>query len=221
MYLKNAELKGSFGELIRNDKLTEELLSNFIETKIGIELNRKIIQCDGVTFGGLCCNQFPQELAKLLMFLYRRREEIFTYMEIGVNKGGTFYTIDSWLRSINPNFKGSVAVDIKSNMRDLKEYLNLYSTTQFNKINSKELVISNRIDFCLIDGDHSYEGAKNDFIKVKDHCRYIAFHDIEILHKNTNVKKLWEEIKVNYEHWEFKNQDNRFKNKIGIGIVKL
>ncbi len=220
MYLKNTELKGAFDELIRNNKLTEELLSNFIEINIGIELNRKIIPCDGVTFGGLCCNQFPQELAKLLMFLYYRRDEIFTYMEIGVNKGGTFYTIDSWLRAINSKFLGSTAIDIKSNMRDLEDYLSSYPTVTFKKINSKELKVTEKIDFCLIDGDHSYEGVKSDFLNVREYAKFIAFHDISILHKQTNVKKLWDEIHNNFISNEFKNKDNRFKNEIGIGVIK-
>jgi hypothetical protein len=105
-------------------------------------------------------------------------------------------------------------------MRDLEEYLTTYPSVAFKKINSKELKVTEKIDFCLIDGDHSYEGVKSDFIKVKEHAKLIAFHDISILHKQTNVKKLWDEIHNNFISNEFNNNDTRFKNEIGIGIIE-
>ena len=35
-----------------------------------------------------------------------------------------------------------------------------------------------RIDVCLIDGDHSYWGVRRDYIQLRGHCRFVVFHDV-------------------------------------------
>ena len=60
-----------------------------------------------------------------------------------------------------------------------------------------------------------------DFEMVKDHCKYIAFHDIACTIRTIEVKRFWDEIKGDYRHWEFHNTDPNLKEPVGIGVIKL
>ena len=73
----------------------------------------------------------------------------------------------------------------------------------------------------FIDGDHTYLGAKADYLNFKSCSDFMAFHDVEILHRSTNVKKLWEEIKKEYPNntMEFFNKSTEFQTTLGIGVL--
>lgn len=217
-YVKNVELKALFDEHMNTIEHYEYLM----HSKIGFAFNRKIITIpDDVPMGGLRCVQYPNEFGKYLKFMFdvNKEKPINTYTEIGVDSGGTFYVTDSFLRSINPNFQRSHAYDIKFKVVEWAQYALTYDVKFFH--GDSKIMKPIDVDWCLIDGDHTYEGAKADFEKMKDHARYIAFHDIDIIHSTTNVKKLWEELKPQYEHWEFRNEDVRFPTPVGIGVIKV
>jgi len=62
-------------------------------------------------------------------------------------------------------------------------------------------------DFILIDGDHSYEGAKRDFELYRPLLAkqgFLAFHDIVpgLPDKVGGVPRLWSELKAQYPHRE-------------------
>ncbi len=89
----------------------------------------------------------------------------------------------------------------------------------------KKLLGKRKIDFLFLDGDHSYDGVKNDFytygVLMADNS-IVAFHDI-VSDKSENpdnfVSVFWNEIKHKYDNREFiKNKD---QDKLGIGILKI
>ena len=49
-------------------------------------------------------------------------------------------------------------------------------------------------DFCLIDGDHSYDGVNADWLNYGPMCKVVAFHDI-LPRPDSEVSRLWQEIK--------------------------
>ncbi|MEI8136871.1 MAG: class I SAM-dependent methyltransferase [Bacteroidota bacterium] len=64
-----------------------------------------------------------------------------------------------------------------------------------------------KVDFIFIDGDHTYEGVKQDFENYKEFLTdgaLVMFHDIAA-HPNPiyGVDKFWKEIKQEFEHKEF------------------
>jgi len=78
-----------------------------------------------------------------------------------------------------------------------------------------------KIEFMFIDGDHTYEGVKQDFETYKQFLAenaMVMFHDIAP-HPNPiyGVDKFWKEIKTQYPHKEFvKAWDDAGK---GLGVL--
>jgi len=78
-------------------------------------------------------------------------------------------------------------------------------------------------DFMFIDGDHSYEGVKQDYEMywefLKPGC-WMAFHDINDspTHHQMGcfVDEFWREISSQYEHMEF----NAHEDWAGIGLIR-
>jgi cephalosporin hydroxylase len=99
---------------------------------------------------------------------------------------------------------------IEGNSHDISTYDNL-----INVLNGKQ------IDFLFIDGDHTYEGVKQDYEMYSSLVKkdgYIAFHDINDTQRhrdrNVYVGKLWNELEG--EKIEF----NINSDWAGIGVIK-
>ena len=87
------------------------------------------------------------------------------------------------------------------------------------------------VDLLFIDGDHSYEGVKQDFENYSALVKnggYIVFHDIleTSYHKQNgcNVSQFWNEIKNKYASYEFidpKDYPGCPADSMGIGVLKM
>jgi cephalosporin hydroxylase len=84
---------------------------------------------------------------------------------------------------------------------------------------TKEIFNNDEIDFLFIDGDHTYNGVKQDYEMYGPLVRkggIIAFHDIG-LNEEGGVYNLWNEIKsTKKEYKEFLFEKN---NEKGIGLL--
>ncbi len=85
-----------------------------------------------------------------------------------------------------------------------------------------DILSGEKLDFLYIDGDHTYEGVKNDFIMYSVLVKsggMIAMHDIarNPSEAGCNVHAFWEEIKLRYRHKEIIKDSNQ--HGAGIGIL--
>lgn len=226
MKLKNIDIKNAFQNMTSEQLQDFSFLSDFIFNKVGIALNaiKLHITSKMDCWGGLLCRQYPDELAKLLVFLYQNKDNINSFCEIGSGSGGTFYVIDSFLRSINANMGKSLSIDIQNHIVR-KGFFDRYKAenpqVEYLIIHSRRFIPDQNYDFCLIDGDHSYVGCKKDYLLMSKHSKIIALHDIKLRDDElgVGVYKLWNEIKGNKT--ELLNEDKRFPIPVGIGVIKI
>lgn len=168
-------------------------------------------------------SQYENEFKELLkLFRVLRPQKV---LELGTHYGGTLY---QWLQHTYPGDTVVTVDDYQLNWKMYNEWNDGRNLHYFKgKTQDEEIIESVRAlgpyDFIFIDADHSYDGVKADWevygemIRPTDPC-LVAFHDIKP-HPNTEVNKLWSEIKDHYFHWEFVEDENQ--EGCGIGVILI
>ncbi len=181
--------------------------------------------------------QVKSEIKALLEFLQEKKLkyilEIGTYMGSSLFLFSQIITEDSIIISIDlpggshgggyPRWR----IPIYKSFPLLKDKLflirkNSHKLSTFNKV--KKILKHNKLDFLFIDGDHTYNGVKNDFELFSQLVKengVIAFHDVVVHPPESNcyVNKLWIEIKEKYKSIEFVEDWNQKGG--GIGVIKF
>jgi len=182
--------------------------------------------------------QIRYELKKLADAVKQQEPSII--MEIGTSRGGTFYTwcryIDSAYKMISMNLPGSRFMFGTNYPEKYTRFLRQFSDDKkmyFLRCDShsrktieklQNVIGTEKIDFLLIDGDHRYEGVKQDFEMYKEFVSehgMIAFHDI-VPHpysSDCEVDKFWNEIKDSYDTEEIISSPDQIW--AGIGLIHL
>jgi cephalosporin hydroxylase len=217
-------IKESNIDNLKNNIYLEELIiklgfnnENLIEQPFFVQQNS----------GGLFIWQYSNQFSKYLCLL--NNYNISSYIEIGCRWGGTFILTNEYLKKFNTMNK-SVAIDIIDS--PVINYCLLNNETQFIKINSREEIFkiyikNNYFDLIFIDGDHSYEGVKNDYEISKNSGKIYVFHDI-VSNACPGVVQFWNELKINeennYDFFEFTEQYSdvwKRTKKTFLGIVAI
>lgn len=180
--------------------------------------------------------QMAKEVEEFSKFF--RDLECKNIMEIGTYAGGLF----SIMCKLSDQNGIKISVDLptypdQENTEAYKNFLNDHKTfstnVHFVSADShkketldrvKEILNGQELDFLFIDGDHSYEGVKQDFHMYKDLVKdggYIGFHDINDTeyHRSLNcyVAPFWNELTSEYESVEF----NTHAYCMGIGVIQV
>jgi cephalosporin hydroxylase len=144
-----------------------------------------------------------------------RSLEIKNFMEIGTDQGGTFaiwskVAKEDGLRISLDLPHGQFGRDDYDVIRRDEYLKSLGSNVHMihgdsHSLEAKEriagIIGDQKLDFLFIDGDHTYEGVKDDFEHYKQYVKpggWIGFHDIKDteFHRNANcrVDQLWVEL---------------------------
>lgn len=181
--------------------------------------------------------QNPWEITELTKIVAELRPE--KILEIGTANGGTLFLMarasspHSTIISLDlpggingggyPNWKIPLYEKFASSKQRL-HLLRANSHLESSKTQVSELIHHGKLDFIMIDGDHSYEGVKADFELYKPLVRkggVIALHDIlyNRFDPEVNVDRFWNEIKTDYNTREIVHDPKQ--GNLGIGIVYL
>lgn len=199
--------------------------------------------------------QVKSEITDFATFFYKHRALAlfvdsgikYNVLEIGTKYGGTFYI---W-NELNKNSGVNISVDMSDggihggipdeymDDRDVwfyERYPNCHfirgdshsdSTKQrvFDILNSGNPSEIELLDFLFIDGDHSYEGVKQDFEMYSELVReggLIVFHDINDTERhrerNVYVAKFWKELSKKTNDFHF-IEFNAHDDWAGIGVA--
>ena len=158
------------------------------------------------TKGGL--EQNREELNQLCEFI--ELNEIKTYLEIGCAAGQLL----RFMRDEMELQVCGITPEERSSHHDLPI---IHAKSQDPEI-IKAIGETEIKDLIFVDGDHSYEAVRADYLNYKDKCKFMAFHDIAGLRDCEGVRKLWKEIKDGYEHLEFFGKPDVMS---GIGIINI
>lgn len=179
--------------------------------------------------------QIPSEIRSLLHVV--RELKPVRLMEIGTANGGTLFLLakaaapnahiisvdmpGGWFGGGYPRFKARLfkAFTHASQRLDLIRADSHVSSTVDSV---RQLLSGQPLDFLLIDGDHTYEGVKQDFETYSPLVRpggLVAFHDImsNPFESSSQVHVFWNEVKQNHRADEFVAD----RSQAGLGIGAL
>jgi cephalosporin hydroxylase len=167
---------------------------------------------------------------------YIRSESPRSMCEIGTANGGTNLLLSQTLESITTIVGVDLFIMNRVQLRLLlrpNQRIHLingssYAQRTFQRLHSA--LAGQPIDLLFIDGDHRYEGVKQDFLLYRQLMRdggLIMFHDIIPDHGSRygrpsmncagDVPVLWNQLKPHYRHREFFRDPEQ--DGLGLGIL--
>lgn len=181
--------------------------------------------------------QVPSELIEFAHFVQAERPR--TVLEIGTRSGGTFFLLcrlsDPRAMVISLDLPGgrwgggygAYRVPVIHRMKQPRQSLHLVrgdSHDAATRDRVRRILARRPIDLLFIDGDHSYDGVRQDFEMYAPLVRpggAVVLHDI-VAHppaSGVDVARFWNEAKARYPHREIVADPDQ--GWAGIGILSV
>jgi len=225
------------------------VLPLFGKSKLTLEARRIIQKCDNSTLSTeeliqlikkssfFYVEQLDEELKVFLDLVFSTKPRV--VCEIGAYRGGSLFMFsrvcpeDALMISIDINFPQERKKAYKFFARQKQRVISIEGDTSLeNTLNAvKRSLRGEQIDLLFIDGDHSFFGVTNDFIRYSPlvkHGGLIAFHDINSdSYLKTGVKSsayvgevpiFWAALKQTYKSFQEIISDPS-QDGYGIGII--
>ena len=168
---------------------------------------------------------------------YMNSEAPLRVCEIGTEHGGTNLLLSQALPSVQMMVGIDLYIKHKPQLRLLHRpsqqivLIDASSYTPRTVKHVERILDGQKLDVLFIDGDHRYEGVKQDFLMYRHLVReegFILFHDIVQDHHTRfgtqtqgysgGVPLLWQRLKQLYPHREFVEDPNQ--DGLGIGVLR-
>jgi len=214
-------------------RATEETIDDVLQTAYSFRGSGKYRKIEP--------NQHSEELREMVERVATIDPE--NIMEIGSDLGGTLYVFSRCF----PSLFRAISLDVSYPGRRAEFFRSFHDGVVTIEADShdpqtvhqvEEALDGEPLDFLFIDGDHSYEGVKQDYEKYAPLVReggIIAFHDIvekpEDAWYNDDVHKFWTELRseeeteeiVHHEPARYRVEDGDQQERIeqyqGIGLI--
>ena len=179
-------------------------------------------------------NQIKQEIFEFLTFAGGHQPQ--NVCEIGTRDGGTNFLLSQALSSVDLMIGVDLYVRNSAQLRFFSRpsqqitFINGSSCAAATIEKVTETLAGRKLDLLFIDGDHTYEGVKLDFLNFRHLVRengIVAFHDIVVDHRTRygtkspgwagDVPRFWSRIKSLYPAHEFVQDPEQ--DGAGIGAV--
>jgi predicted O-methyltransferase YrrM len=169
--------------------------------------------------------QKTEELSEFLDFLSNYKLK--TVVEIGTAKGGTLWAFsqiaqpDARLIAIDKNPEISMPMESYKRNGQIAIVLKEDSHSDDAIQQLSHSINGSQIDLLYIDGDHSYEGVKEDFKKYSHLVAaggLIAFHDVFSKMEAPGVRRFWAELRESSDVIEFRDPRGG-SDECGIGVI--
>ncbi len=172
--------------------------------------------------------QHPGEFAAFIDVL--RRERVTSYLEIGSKFGGSLWLVakalpvGSLVVSVDrPKTAANSEASLRSIVDKIWAELPIRAVLIIGNSQDKGTIDKVRsyapFDACFIDGDHSLEGVRRDWMNYGPMARIVAFHDISWKRvpedRRIQVPEFWDRVKIGRRYEEIRLD----RNNCGIGIL--
>jgi hypothetical protein len=225
------KISESTSEELTNESYLSELIGNvglFYEDRLHPDLPSIHLYGDDVKYMNTIKKvglwQVPLQLAKYLIKISSL--DIKSFLDIGPCSGITITVICIYLSKFKLTNVQTIDAINHVNPKLFLKWNELSLPITYTLIkdgqNYIDFITQKNYDIVFIDGDHSYNCIKSDYINAKKISKIITFHDINDVYC-TDVVKLWNEIKLEKDfknYYEFTDHSHNQK-LMGIGLLIL